>query len=130
MEEINNEVIEEPVEEIAPEKYYLLGIEVSIEELDFFMCEQAKGKQLFVENGKVIAKEVEVSKSYKLVEQINNLKSKLEGTDYIVLKIAETESDEEKQIIRTQYAKQLTQRKVWRDEINLLEEQLKQLTNP
>ena len=47
-----------------------------------------------------------------------------------MLKIAETESDEEKQIIRTQYAKQLTQRKVWRDEINLLEEQLKQLTNP
>ena len=42
-----------------------------------------------------------------------------------MLKIAETESDEEKQIIRTKYAEQLIQRKAWRDEINDLEAKIK-----
>lgn len=33
----------------------LLGIELSFEEFDKLMCEQAKGKELKVENGKVVA---------------------------------------------------------------------------
>lgn len=33
----------------------LLGIEVTFEEFDKLMCEQSQGKQLVVENGKVIA---------------------------------------------------------------------------
>ena len=34
----------------------LLGIEMSLEEFDFLLCEQSKGKELVVENGKVISK--------------------------------------------------------------------------
>ena len=35
----------------------LLGIEVSFEEFDYLMCEQSKGKELVVEDGKVIARD-------------------------------------------------------------------------
>lgn len=34
----------------------LLGIEIPLAEFDRLMCEQAKGKELVVENGKIIAK--------------------------------------------------------------------------
>lgn len=37
------------------EKFSLLGIEMPLEEFDFLMCEQAKGKELKVKDGKVIA---------------------------------------------------------------------------
>lgn len=37
------------------EKFNLLGVEMSLEEFDFLMCEQAKGKELKVVNGRVIA---------------------------------------------------------------------------
>lgn len=35
----------------------LLGIEMSLEEFDRLMCEQAQGKELIVEDGKVITKD-------------------------------------------------------------------------
>lgn len=37
----------------------LLGIEMSLEEFDYLMCEQSKGKQLQVVDGKVVAVEYE-----------------------------------------------------------------------
>lgn len=40
----------------------LLGIEMTMEEFDFLLCEQAKGKELIVDNGKVIAIEHQESK--------------------------------------------------------------------
>lgn len=35
----------------------LLGIEMLLEEFDFLLCEQAKGKELVVEDSKVIARD-------------------------------------------------------------------------
>lgn len=60
---------------------------------------------------------------------ILDLQFQLTATDYIVLKIAEAETEEEKQALRIKYAEQLANRKKWRAEINVLETQLKQLTN-
>lgn len=39
----------------------LLGIEMSFEEFDHLMCEQAKGKEIVVEDGKVIARDRVIS---------------------------------------------------------------------
>ena len=39
----------------------LLGIEMSLQEFDFLFCEQAKGKELKVVDGKVVAVEHEVT---------------------------------------------------------------------
>lgn len=52
---------------------------------------------------------------------IYELKQKLALTDYIITKIAEAETDEERQAIRTEYADVITQRKVWRAVINELQ---------
>ena len=57
--------------------------------------------------------------------QIAELKSKLSATDYIVLKIAEAiaESNSEQVAqLRLTYANELNNRKVWREQINNLEE--------
>ena len=53
--------------------------------------------------------------------RISELKQKLAETDYIVAKIAETETEEEKAALREEYAEQLSSRKAWRVEINELE---------
>ena len=58
-------------------------------------------------------------------KQIAELKSKLLATDYIVLKIAEAiaESNSEQVAqLRLTYANELNNRKVWREQINNLEE--------
>ena len=60
---------------------------------------------------------------------ILDLQFQLAATDYIVLKIAEAETEEEKQALRVKYAEQLNNRKWWRAQINSLEIQQKQLTN-
>ena len=57
--------------------------------------------------------------------QIAELKSKLLATDYIVLKIAEAVSEsnsEQVAQLRLTYANELNNRKVWREQINNLEE--------
>ena len=56
--------------------------------------------------------------------QIAELKKKLDNTDYIVLKIAEGQAagDTEKVAeLKTTYATELANRKVWREQINELE---------
>lgn len=52
----------------------LFDIEITEQEFDFLMCEQAKGKELKVVNGKVIAVERVITKEEKAKEQINELK--------------------------------------------------------
>lgn len=56
--------------------------------------------------------------------RISELKKFLSDTDYIVTKISEAETDEEKSELRTLYAEELTKRKSARAEINLKEEVL------
>ena len=57
--------------------------------------------------------------------QITELKGKLLATDYIVLKIAEAiaeNNSEQVAQLRLTYANELNNRKVWREQINNLEE--------
>ena len=55
----------------------LLGIKMTLEEFDYLMCEQAKGKELKAVDGKVVAVErVELPKT--LEEQIEELRQKRE----------------------------------------------------
>ena len=89
----------------------ILGIEVTEEEEDFLFCEQAKGKEIKVIDGKVVAVEKTITDEEKIAE-FKNLLSK---TDYQAIKFAEGElSAEEYEPIRLQ-------RKAWREEINMLE---------
>jgi len=59
-------------------------------------------------------------------QRIAELKKYLSDTDYIVTKIAECETEEEKQALRNDeiYAKKLALRKQWRKDINELQEYL------
>ena len=56
------------------------------------------------------------------MEELNEfeLHQKLKSTDYIALKIAEAETEEQKQILREKYAEQLANRKNWREQLNKL----------
>ena len=59
-------------------------------------------------------------------KQINVLKKKLNETDYIVLKIAEAVADNDTATVtalKTEYATELANRKLWREEINNLEKE-------
>ena len=60
------------------------------------------------------------------LEKIETCKTYLESTDYIVLKIAEAETEEEKQVLREKYTTELNNRKVCRNQINELEKTLNQ----
>lgn len=56
--------------------------------------------------------------------QIAELKKKLADTDYIVLKMAEAQSDGDTETVaelKMTYAPELANRKAWREEINVLE---------
>ena len=55
------------------------------------------------------------------IRQITMLKAKLHKTDYKAIKYAEGE------ITATEYADTLRQRRAWRAQINVLEDQLKQI---
>lgn len=67
---------------------------------------------------------VEQKAKIEKARQIAELKKKLADTDYIVLKIAEAQADGETETIaelKTTYATELANRKVWREQINKLE---------
>lgn len=56
----------------------LLGIEMPFEEFDRLMCEQSNGKELVVENGKVVAVEHKVTQQELAIMQIRTLKAQLQ----------------------------------------------------
>lgn len=60
----------------------------------------------------------------KIKITIAELKEKLSNTDWIVIKIAEAETEEQKQELRRKYQTEIEDRKSWRNEINILEERL------
>ena len=63
----------------------------------------------------------------QIYDQINQLKHNLSQTDYIALKLAEALADDNQSLInqiKTDYATELNNRKVWRARINELEAQL------
>lgn len=51
----------------------LLGIELTYEEFDNLMCEQAKGKELKVVNNKVVAVEPVITEQDRLAEYENKI---------------------------------------------------------
>lgn len=93
----------------------LLGIELTDKEFDYLMCEQAKGKELKVVDGKVVATDRTVTEKEKRINRINELKHLLKESDYQTLKFIEG------QITQGEYEPIKLQRQVWRAEINLLE---------
>lgn len=99
--------------------YKLFDIELKAEEFDFLMCEQAKGKELKLVDGKVIAVERVITEQEKAKSRINELKSLLAKTDYQALKFAEGELSAE------EYLPIKQKRRSYRAEINSLEEKLK-----
>ena len=105
----------------------LLGIKVTKEEFDYLMLEQENGKELVIVDGKVLAVNHELTEKEIIEEQILALKKNLFETDFITNKLAECETEEERKQLRLKYATQLSNRKMWRKEINNLEEKLKNL---
>lgn len=63
-------------------------------------------------------------KRKRAISQINEYKQLLRNSDYVVIKIAEAETEEEKATLRNEYAEIINQRKQWRVLINELEAQL------
>lgn len=59
----------------------LLGIQLTEQEFDFLMCEQANGKELKVVDGKVIAVDRVITEEEKAQARINELKLWFD-TDY------------------------------------------------
>lgn len=57
------------------------------------------------------------------------LKKHLNDTDFIACKLAECDSEEEKQSLRLKYATQLQERKECRIQINQLEDKIKSIQN-
>lgn len=53
--------------------------------------------------------------------RIAELKGQLDSTDYVVIKITESDDAEEQAQLREEYAEVITNRKAWRAEINELE---------
>lgn len=93
----------------------LFGIRLTDQEFDFLMCEQAKGKELKLVDGKVVAVEHVPTEQEKAKIKIAELKQKLQETDYQAIKHFEgCLTDYEYEPIKTQ-------RQAWRDEINELE---------
>lgn len=67
------------------QKFSLLGIEMPLEEFDYLLCEQSKGKELKVVNGKVVAEyhvateeEFNEQRRYKLKAELAKIKEDIE----------------------------------------------------
>jgi len=99
-------------------EYELLGIKMSFEEFDHLMCENAQGKELVVENGKVVAKIHQPTEQELAETRIAELKQKLAETDYKFIKFAEGAMS------AAEYAPYKADRAKWRAEINDLEKKL------
>ena len=93
----------------------LFGIEVTDEQFDYLFCEQAKGKELEVVDGQVIAVEHQPTEQELAEKRICELKKLLFNTDYQAIKYAEGELTAE------EFAPIKEQRRQWRAEINELE---------
>lgn len=88
-------------------------------ERDFLICEQNKGKDLKVIDGKIVAVEHVPTEQEKISSRILELKSLLNKTDCQAIKFAEGELTAE------EYLPIKQKRRSYRAEINSLEEKLK-----
>lgn len=93
----------------------LCDIELTDKEFDYLICEQNKGKELKVIDGKVVAVERIISQAEINKNRILELKHKLQETDYQAIKHFEG------YLTDYEYEPIKAQRHAWRDEINELE---------
>lgn len=93
----------------------LLGVKVTCEEFNKLLCEQAKGKELKVVNGCVVAREKKLTQKELNMQMIADLKTLLANSDYKAIKFAEG------LISNEDYAQIKAQRQFWREEIGRLE---------
>lgn len=106
--------MEEEIENLEEQKYSLLGVELSFEEFDRLMCEQAQGKELKVVDGKVIA-EYHVPTAEELSERhYYELKFELK-------KIMEDVEQEQLGIVRADYAEKKARAAEIINELRVLE---------
>lgn len=70
-----------------------------------------------------------ITESYLIQSEIGQLKYDLKQTDYIMIKLMEADTEEERTQLRQKYADIINQRKQWRIQINQLEEELSSLNN-
>ena len=105
-----------------------LGIEMTPEEFDYLICEQNKGKELKVIDGKVVAVERVATQEELNQLKIMELTQKLQSTDYIANKLAEavskyisTGDNTDVLLLREKYAIELANREEWRKEIDSLQ---------
>lgn len=83
----------------------LLGVKMTFEEFDRLICEQNKGKQLTVVDGKVVAEEYIPTQEELNNIEIARLKAELATYDYIGIKISmgvATKEDYAEQIAYTE----------------------------
>lgn len=104
------------MEELENKPRVLLGIQMTEEEFDNLICKQAKGKQLKVIDGQVVAIDCVPTEEEKTQNRIAELKQLLASQDYQTIKYVQGELTEEK------FAEVTAQCQVWRDEINELED--------
>jgi len=67
---------------------------------------------------------VNMSDTDKKWMQISSIKFDLKQSDWIIAKIMEAETEEERAQLRQKYADTITQRRAWRARINELENEL------
>lgn len=94
----------------------IFDIEIPSEQFDFLMCEQTKGKELKVVDGKVVAIERFVTEKEKAIIRISALKNLLKEQDFQTIKYIQGKLSQEK------FNVIVAQCEEWRKEINDLEE--------
>lgn len=107
----------------------ILGIEVTEEYFNSLFCEQSKGKEIKVKDGKLVAVEPSINQGEKDRYKMEKLLDSLSSTDYVANKLAEAVADYmltgnnlRLQSLQEKYANILVQREQWRAEINELKE--------
>lgn len=99
----------------------LFNQEISDQMFDQLMCEQSKGKELKIIDGKIVAIQKEISQKEIVTNKIQELKTKLAKLDYIGVKIATGRGT------REEYANEIVLMTFYANEINNLDKELKNL---
>lgn len=78
---------------LKEQEHELLGIKMSLEQFDFLLCEQAKGKELKVVDGKVIAEyhipteeELNEQRRYRLKDELEKIKEDIEQETFGIVR--------------------------------------------
>lgn len=78
---------------VEEQKFSLLGVEMSLKEFDFLMCEQGKGKELKVVDGKVVAEyhtpteeELKEQQRYELKVELAKIKEDIEQENFGIVR--------------------------------------------